>query len=83
MNTIKTAIIKSWNDTASIFLLIDFNKETNQWEIVDRSKSYVLKKLKLAAGFELDKPDPPNAYDLLLKEASKFGYGLETISEEE
>jgi hypothetical protein len=63
--------------------LIDFNKETQRWEAVNKWEFHILKKLKLAAGFKLDQPDPPNAYDLLLQVAGEKGCGLETISEEE
>lgn len=75
--------MKTWDKTTNLFLLINFNKETNQWEAVNHSESHILKNFKLAAGFKLDKPDPPNAYDLLLRAAGAKGCGLETISEEE
>lgn len=83
MNTVKTALISSWHKMANMFLHIYFVEETGRWETVNKNECQILTKLKLAARFSMDKPDPPNAYDLLLREAGKKGIGLETFSEEE
>ncbi len=83
MNTVKTAAIVNWDKTTNMFLQIYFVEETGRWESVNKNECQILTKLKLAARFSMDKPDPPNAYDLLLREAGKKGIGLETFSEEE
>lgn len=83
MNTVKTALIKHWNMTAKMFLQIQFDEASGKWETIFPSEKHILNSLKLAAGFKFNQPDPPNAYDLLLREAGNRGLGLETISEEE
>jgi hypothetical protein len=83
MNTVKIALISNWDKMANMFLQIHFIEKTGKWETVNKNECQILTKLKLAARFSMDKPDPPNAYDLLLREAGKKGIGLETFSEEE
>lgn len=83
MNTVKTALIEHWEKTAKMFLRIQFDPTTQKWTTMNTHEAHILTQLKLAAKFKTDKPDPPDAYDLLLREAGKKGLGLETISEEE
>jgi hypothetical protein len=79
----KVSIIENWQQLAKMFLEIKFIKETGQWDVVNFHEKHILYKLKLAANFKFNQPDPPNAYDLLLRQAGINGLGLETTSEEE
>jgi hypothetical protein len=79
----KVSIIENWHQIAKMFLEVRFVEETGKWETVHQHEKHILYKLKLAANFKFNQPDPPNAYDLLLREAGINGLGLETTSEEE